>query len=96
VENPLTDIDQIEQIADPVERAREIGRRLVEIPKWQERLREIRRAAVLELRAQRYTYADIAKELGLHRNRVQQIAEGRSAGGQGGPGGGKIAAPTES
>jgi hypothetical protein len=28
--------------------------------------------------------ADIGRELGLHRNRVQQIAEGRSSGGQGG------------
>jgi DNA-directed RNA polymerase specialized sigma24 family protein len=84
VENPLSDVDQIEQITDPAERAIEIGRRLEEIPKWQGRLREMRRTAVLELRAQRYSYADIGKMLSLHRNRVQQIAEGRSAGGQGG------------
>jgi hypothetical protein len=39
---------------------------------------------VLELRAQHLSYAQIGASLGLHRNRVQQIAEGRSAGGQGG------------
>ncbi|HWB34887.1 MAG TPA: helix-turn-helix domain-containing protein [Rugosimonospora sp.] len=81
MENPLTNIEEVEQITDPVERAREAGRRLVAIPEWQERLRKIRRAAVLELRASRYTYAEIGKELGIHRNRVQQIAEGRTQGG---------------
>lgn len=80
----MADIDQVERIVDPAERAREVGRRLGEIPKWQERLKAIRQAAVLELRAQRYSYAAIGEMLGLHRNRVQQIAEGRSAGGQGG------------
>lgn len=84
MENPLADLDAVQAIADPAERAREIGRRLVEIRDWQQIMREMRRAAVLELRADRYTYAQIAEMLGLHRNRVQQIAEGRSAGGQGG------------
>lgn len=80
----MADIDQIEKIPDPAERAREVGRRLKEIPKHQERLRKLRQAAVKELRTQRLSYAQIGELLGLHRNRVQQIAEGRSAGGQGG------------
>ena len=80
----MTGIDQLDQIADPAERAREIGRRLAAIPPHQEALREKRQAAVLELRAQNLSYAEIGRRLGLHRNRVQQIAEGRSAGGQGG------------
>jgi flagellar biosynthesis/type III secretory pathway chaperone len=84
VENPLANIDQIEKITDPAERAREVGRRLAEIPKYQERLRKLRQAAVLELRAQHLSYGQIGELLSLHRNRVQQIAEGRSAGGQGG------------
>jgi DNA-directed RNA polymerase specialized sigma24 family protein len=84
VDNPLADIDQIEKIADPAERAREIGRRLAAITPWQEKLREMRQAAVLELRASRWSYAEIGRELGLHRNRVQQIAEGRAGGGKGG------------
>jgi hypothetical protein len=84
VENPLADIDQIEQIGDPAEQAREIGRRLAEIPKYQERLRIMRQAAVLKMRGAGMSYGLIGKEIGLHRNRVQQIAEGRTAGGQGG------------
>lgn len=85
----MTGIDEIERIADPTERALEIGRRLAAIPPWQERLRAMRQTAVLELRAEHLSFAQIGERLGLHRNRVQQIAEGRSAGGQGGPGGGK-------
>lgn len=77
-------MNQIEQIADPAERAREIGRRLGEIPDYQERLRKMRQAAVLLMRAEGKSFAVIGKEIGLHRNRVQQIAEGRTAGGQGG------------
>lgn len=77
-------IEQIEHIEDPAERAREIGRRLGEIPDYQERLRIMRQAAVREMKSSGMTYAAIAAEIGLHRNRVQQIAEGRTAGGQGG------------
>jgi ActR/RegA family two-component response regulator len=84
VENPLADIDDIEQITDPAERARQAGQRLAAVPLWQERLRKIRQAAVVEMKAQNMSYADIGRELGLHRNRIQQILEGRSAGGKGG------------
>ncbi|WDZ87171.1 hypothetical protein [Micromonospora cathayae] len=84
MENPLADIDDIEQISDPAERARQAGQRLAAIPAWQERLRKIRQAAVVEMKAQNLSYADIGRELGLHRNRIQQILEGRSAGGKGG------------
>lgn len=55
---------------------------MAEIPIAHARLARIRQAAVLELRARGMSYADIARELQLHRNRVQKIAEGRS-GGQG-------------
>lgn len=84
VENPLTGIDELEAIADPVERALEAGRRLGQIPDFQERLRQIRQRAVLELREQNLSYAEIGRQLDLHRNRVQQIAEGRAGGGKGG------------
>ncbi len=79
----MTGIDLIEKIADPAERAKEIGRRLTAIPAHQERLREMRRAAVLELRGRNLSYAEIGRRLNLHRNRVQQIAEGRAGGGKG-------------
>jgi DNA-directed RNA polymerase specialized sigma24 family protein len=85
VENPLADIDQLEQIEDPAQRALEAGRRLNDVVDFQKRLRAIRQAAVLELRGQGMSYDQIGKALGgLHRNRVQQIAEGRSGGGKGG------------
>lgn len=84
VENPLTGIDAIEQITDPAERAKEIGKRLEDIPTFQARLRQMRQAAILEMRAKGLSYGAIAAVVGLHRNRIQQIAEGRTSGGQGG------------
>lgn len=80
----MADIESIERIADPAERAREVGRRLGEIPTYQARLREIRQAAVVEMKTQGMSLADIGRELGLHRNRIQQIFEGRAGGGKGG------------
>lgn len=82
----MADIAQIEQIEDPAERAREVGLRMAAIPELHTRLKAIRQAAVAEMRAQGLSLADIGRELGLHRNRVQQILEGRSGGGQGGKG----------
>jgi DNA-directed RNA polymerase specialized sigma24 family protein len=83
MENPMADLDDVEKIADPVERAREVGRRMAAIPELHARLKGIRRQAVVEMKARGMSFADIGRELGLHRNRVQQIFEGRSAGGQG-------------
>jgi DNA-directed RNA polymerase specialized sigma24 family protein len=84
MENPLADIDRMKAIDDPAQRAVEIGKVLNALPDITAELRALRQAAVLELRAQKLSYAQIGEKLGLHRNRVQQIAEGRSAGGQGG------------
>lgn len=80
VENPLADIDNIDNIADPGERAREIGRRLNAIPAWNALLREKRQAVIQEMRASGMSWAEIGREIGMHRNRVQQIGEGRSGG----------------
>lgn len=80
MENPLADLDQVAEIADPVKRAREIGRRLGALQDYAELLRKLRQEAVLELRARNLSFGEIGRELGLHRNRVQQIAEGRSGG----------------
>ena len=79
----MADIDDIEQITDPAERARQAGQRLGAIPAWQARLRKIRQEAVVEMKARDMSYADIGRELGLHRNRIQQILEGRPGGGKG-------------
>lgn len=80
----MTDVDQVEKIADPAERAREVGRRMGLITQWHTRLKEIRQNAVAEMRDSGMSLAEIGRDLGLHRNRVQQILEGRSNGGQGG------------
>lgn len=75
----MADIDEVEQITDPVERAREVGRRMAQIPIAHARLARIRRDAVLELRSRGMSYADIGRELQLHRNRIQKIAEAGKA-----------------
>jgi hypothetical protein len=75
MENPMANIDEVEQIEDPIERAREVGRRMALIPLAHARLARIRREAVLELRRRNMSYAEIGRELQLHRNRVQKIAE---------------------
>jgi len=80
----MADLDELEKIADPAERAREVGRRMADIPVWHARLKAIRQTAVAEMKASGMSHADIGRELGLHRNRIQQILEGRSGGGQGG------------
>jgi hypothetical protein len=80
----LDDIEQVAAISDPVERAQEIARRMALLPEWSAKLREMRQAAVLEMRANGMSHADVGRALGVHRNRAQQIAEGRSSGGQGG------------
>lgn len=74
-------IDEVENISDPAERAREVGRRMAEIPAWHARMAGIRRAAVIEMKDQQgMTFSEIGRVLDLHRNRVQQIYEGRSGG----------------
>lgn len=80
----MANLDELEQIADPAERAREVGRRMAQVPIWHARMKAIRQQAVIELRERGMSFAEIGREIGLHRNRVQQILEGRSAGGQGG------------
>jgi DNA-directed RNA polymerase specialized sigma subunit len=77
VENPLADIEQVVQIADPAERAREIGRRMALVTQWHTQLKEIRQAAIVEMKASGMSFAEIGRQIGLHRNRVQQILEGR-------------------
>ncbi len=76
VENPLQDIPRIRAIEDPVEQAREIGRVLNELPKWQTELKELRQAAVQKLRARGMSHQEIADELGISRNRAANIAAG--------------------
>lgn len=76
----MADLDRIDEIADPAERAREIGRRLNEIPAWNARLREKRQAILREMKDSGMSYAEIGRAVGMHRNRAQKIIEGPAAG----------------
>lgn len=80
----MADIERIRAIPDPAERAIEIGKVLNSLPDIAAELRADRQHALQELRDDGWSYGRIGERIGLHRNRVQQIVEGRSAGGQGG------------
>lgn len=77
MENPLADIDRIEAISDPAERAIEIGRVLNALPDVQAKLRTMRQAAVQEMRAGGLDYTEIGDRLGVARARAWQIGEGK-------------------
>lgn len=77
VHDPLADIPEIEQIADPAERARRLGEVLHGMPAAAAYVRALRQAAVRELRESGLSYGEISKKIGVHRNRAQQIGEGK-------------------
>lgn len=85
MENPLADIEHVRNIADPAERARELGKIFEQLPAITAELRTMRQAAVRELRDAGWSYTQIGEALGVHRNRAQQIAEGRVGGNRGKP-----------
>jgi hypothetical protein len=80
VENLLADIERIKKITDPAKRAVELGKVLERLPALTAEIRALRQAAVLELREAGWSHAKIAEALGVHRNRAQQIAAGRTGG----------------
>jgi hypothetical protein len=69
-------VESLEHIEDPAERALRAGGLLAVWPSQHTRLREIRQAAVVALRAQDVSYRKIAKLLGVSLARVQQIEAG--------------------
>lgn len=73
-----TPLRALAEIPDPAERARQVKAALDEMPAIQAELRQLRQAAVLELRAAGLSHADVAKEIGVTRSRAQQIAEGKT------------------
>ncbi|MFJ5089995.1 helix-turn-helix domain-containing protein [Streptomyces sp. NPDC088674] len=75
-------IDALKEIADPTERAREVGRVLKGLPDRNKSLKELRQAAVLEMLAQDgASYRTVADELGVHFTTVQAIVKGHSSSG---------------
>ncbi len=75
-------IDALGQIADPSERAREVGAVLKNLPDRNKQLKELRQAAVLELLGRDgATYRSVAADLGVHFTTVQAIVKGHSSSG---------------
>lgn len=73
-----TPLAALADVADPAERARQVKAALDQMPAIQAELRQIRQAAVLELRAAGLSHAQVAEEIGVTRSRAQQIAEGKT------------------
>jgi hypothetical protein len=80
MEDLVADLDRVRAIADPAERAKELTRVVRQLPEIGAAIREARRQAVQELRQAGWSHQMVADLLGVHRNRAQQIAEGRSGG----------------
>ncbi|GAA0705156.1 hypothetical protein GCM10010193_70260 [Kitasatospora atroaurantiaca] len=76
VKRVVETVDSLEAVEDPTERARRAGALLAQWPLQHSRLREIRQAAVVDLRNQQVSYRTIAKTLGISVARVQQIEAG--------------------
>ncbi|MGQ5640782.1 MULTISPECIES: hypothetical protein [unclassified Streptomyces] len=75
-------IEALGQIADPTERAREIGAVLKNLPDRNKQLKELRQSAVQEMLARPgATYRTVAAELGVHFTTVQAIVKGHSSSG---------------
>ena len=75
-------IEALGQIADPTERAREVGAVLKNLPDRNKALKALRQSAVLEMLAREgATYRSVADELGVHFTTVQAIVKGHSSSG---------------
>lgn len=75
-------IDALGQIADPTERAKEVGAVLKNLPERNKALKELRQAAVLEMLGREgATYRSVGAELGVHFTTVQAIVKGHSSSG---------------
>ncbi|MFJ5151397.1 helix-turn-helix domain-containing protein [Streptomyces sp. NPDC088353] len=75
-------IEALGQIADPSDRAKEVGAVLKNLPERNKQLKELRQAAVLEMLARDgATYRSVAAELGVHFTTVQAIVKGHSSSG---------------
>jgi hypothetical protein len=78
--SPFENLKHLAEQGDPTQRAKDVGAALQAIPELQHWLREIRQAAVQEMRADGLSHAEVGKTIGVSRARAQQIAEGRTTG----------------
>lgn len=77
---PFENLKHLAEQGDATQRAKDVSAALQAIPELQKWLREIRHGAVLEMREDGLSHAQVAAELGISRARAQQIAEGRTTG----------------
>jgi DNA-directed RNA polymerase specialized sigma24 family protein len=75
-------LDDLERMSDPAAQARAISRFLREQPQRTQKFKEIRRAYVLQRRAENVSYRKIAAELGVAAGTVQDIERGYSGSGK--------------
>jgi DNA-binding NarL/FixJ family response regulator len=78
--SPFENLKHLAEQGNATQRAKGAGVALQAIPDLQKWLREIRQEAVLEMRDDGLSHAQVAAELGISRARAQQIAEGRTTG----------------
>ncbi len=79
--SPFENLKHLAEQGDPTRRAKDVSAALRAIPELQKWLREIRHAAVHEMRDEEgMSHAEVAKEIGTSRARAQQIYEGRTTG----------------
>lgn len=77
---PFEALKHLADNPDASARAQEVGVALNSVPELQKWLRQLRQDAVLELRADGLSHAEVGKVIGTSRARAQQIAEGRTTG----------------
>lgn len=75
-------LDALAAMSDPAARARAISQVLREQPDRNKKLKELRRAHVLQRRAENMSYRKIAAELGVSAGTVQDIERGYSGSGR--------------
>lgn len=76
VQRVFVALDGVAEMDDPIARARAIGRVLKDQAERNKQFYELRRAVVLDLRAQNVSYRKIAAELGVSLGTVQDIERG--------------------
>lgn len=73
-------VEALEGIPHAADRAREAGRLLAQWPDLHRQVREIRQQAVIVMRDQGMTFAEIGEALDITRERAWQIHKGQTSG----------------
>jgi hypothetical protein len=80
LEDVVADLARAKEMPDPADRAKELTRLIQTLPEIGAAIREARQQAVVELHDSGMSWAEIGQMLGLHPQRVSQIARGVTGG----------------